>query len=320
MSEPAAAKSRVVVLGAGFAGLALLKELRTADAEIVVVDRRNYHLFQPLLYEVATAALSAVDIAEPIRAIMRDARNVTVCLDEAIGIDREKRTLLLADAGSLHYDILVVASGVDYNYFGHDEWASYAPSLKSAADAIEIRRRLLLAFEGAERTNDLARRRRLLTFVLVGGGPTGVELAGSIAGLARLLAREFRRADTATARVILVEAGPHLLGGFSDRLASYALEELTRLRVEVRLSSRVDAVSANGVETSAGPLDAGLVIWCAGVRGSAPGGWLGISTTERGTVPVTEDLSLAGHPEIFVIGDLAHVTGPDGGELPNLAT
>ena len=312
---------RVVVLGGGFAGLTLLKSLRNAELELVLVDRRNHHLFQPLLYQVATAALSSTEIAQPTRSIMRGASNVTVRLDEAVGVDLPGQRLLLADGGALHYDILVIATGVDYNYFGHADWARHAPSLKSVADAIEIRRRLLLAFEEAEKTDDPARRRQLLTFVLVGGGPTGVEMAGSIAELARFaLRRDFRHIDPASAHVILLEAGPKLLGGFADRLSAYALRALRHMNVDVRLSTPVDAIDADGVSTGDHRIEAALVIWCAGVRGSPPASWLGVPMTPHGTVPVAPDLSVIGHPEVFVAGDLAHVLERNGRPLPQIAT
>jgi NADH dehydrogenase len=314
------ARPRVIVLGCGFGGLTLLKGLSGKAVEVGCVDRSNHHLFQPLLYQVASAALSTNEIAQPIRSIMRGARNVSVRLDEAVGVDLPGRRLLLAGGGALRYDMLVVAAGVDYNYFGHADWAAHAPSLKSAGDAIEIRRRLLLAFEEAEKSDDPVRRRQLLTFVLVGGGPTGVEMAGSIAELARfVLRRDFRHIDPGSAQVILVEAGPRVLGAFPERLSAYALKALRRMRVEVRLSTPVESVDANGVDTGNGRIEAGLVIWCAGVRGSSAGGWLGVPPTRHGTVPVAPDLSIAGHPEVFVIGDLAHVGGQSGGPLPQLA-
>lgn len=315
------ARPQVIVLGGGFGGLTVLKGLSGKEVEVVLVDRSNHHLFQPLLYQVATAALSTSEIAQPIRSIMRGARNVTVRLDEAVGVDLPGRRLLLADGNALRYDMLVVATGVDYDYFGHADWAAHAPSLKSAGDAIEIRRRLLLAFEEAEKSDDPVRRRQLLTFVLVGGGPTGVEMAGAIAELARFaLRRDFRRIDPASTRVILVEAGPRVLSAFSEGLSAYALKVLRRMRVEVRLSTPVEGVDANGVDTGNGRIEAGLVIWCAGVRGSSAGSWLGVPSPRHGTVSVSPDLSIAGHPEVFVIGDLAHVGGQSGGPLPQLAT
>jgi NADH:ubiquinone reductase (H+-translocating) len=321
-TTPAAqhAQPRVVILGGGFGGLTLLEKLQHAPVETVLVDRRNHHLFQPLLYQVATAALSSTEIAQPIRAIMRGAQALTVMLDEAKGIDLAGRRVLLADGQAVPYDMLVVATGVRYDYFGHDEWAARAPSLKSLGDAIGIRRRLLSAFEQAETTNDRAERQRLLTFVLVGGGPTGVEMAGSIAELARfVLRRDFRHIDPASARVILVEAGPRLLNGFADRLSSYTLRRLRAMHVDVRLGTAIQDIDDRGVTIPGGRIDAGLVIWCAGVRGTDPGAWLGVATTRHGTVEVGPDLSVPGHPEIFVVGDLAEVKTPDGKRLPQVA-
>ncbi len=222
-----ATRPRVVILGGGFGGLTLLEGLRHIDAEVILIDRRNHHLFQPLLYQVATAALSPAEIAQPIRAILRGAQHLTIMLDEAVGLDPGTRRLTLRRAGGLAYDILVLATGVEYDYFGHADWAAHAPSLKTLADATDIRRRLLLAFERAETEPDPGRQQRLLTVVLVGGGPTGVELAGSISELARFaLRRDFRHIDPARTRVILVEAGPRLLNGFHPSLSDYALRAL----------------------------------------------------------------------------------------------
>lgn len=314
-------KPRIIVVGGGFGGLTLARKLHGHGAGIILVDRRNYHLFQPLLYQVATAALPAEDIAEPLRSLLRDDRDVSVLLDEAIGLDLPNRKLKLRDAGEVEYDMLVLATGVQYNYFGHPEWAAWAPSLKSLSDAAEIRRRILLAFEEAENTPDAERRRRLMTFVLVGGGPTGVELAGSIAELARFeLSRDFRRIDPASAHVVLVEAGPKLLAGFADRLSDYALRTLQRLGVDVRLSTSIDSIDETGAATKSGHIAAGLVVWCAGVRGTPIAEWLGVPCTRQGTVTVMPDLSVPGHPEVFVVGDLAHLPMPDGGPLPQVAT
>jgi NADH dehydrogenase len=288
---------------------------------VVLVDRSNHHLFQPLLYQVASAALSTSEIGQPIHSIMRGARNVSVRLDEAIGVDLPGRRFLLAGGNALLYDTLVVATRVNYDYFGHPDWAAHAPSLKTAADAIEIRRRLLLAFEEAEKADDPERRRQLLTFVLVRAGPTGVEMAGSIAELARfVLRRDFRNIDPASARVILLEAGPRMLSAFPEKLSAYTLNALRRMRVEVRLSTPVESIDANGVAIGDERIEAGLVIWCAGVRGSSPGSWLGIPPTRRCTVPVSPNLSVPGHPEVFVVGDLAHVPEQNGAPLPQLAT
>ncbi len=314
-------KPTVVIVGGGFGGLTLTRKLHGCGAKIILVDKRNYHLFQPLLYQVATAALPAEDIAEPLRSLLRHDRDVSVLLDEAVGLDLANRTLKLRDAGAIEYDTLVLATGVQYNYFGHPEWAAWAPSLKSLSDASEIRRRILLAFEEAENTPDAERRRRLMTFVLVGGGPTGVELAGSIAELARYeLSRDFRRIDPASAHVVLVEAGPKLLAGFADRLSNYALRTLQRLGVDVRLSTSIDSIDETGAATKAGHIAAGLVVWCAGVRGTPVAEWLGVPRTRQGTVTVMPDLSVPGHPEVFVIGDLAHLPVPDGCPLPQVAT
>lgn len=310
----------VVVVGGGFGGLTLVRKLHGCGVTIILVDKRNYHLFQPLLYQVATAALPAEDIAEPLRSLLRDDRDVSVLLDEAIGLDLPNRTLTLRETGTIEYDMLVLATGVEYNYFGHPEWAAWAPSLKSLADAMEIRRRILLAFEEAENTHDPERRRHLMTFVLVGGGPTGVELAGSIAELARFeLSRDFRRIDPTSAHVVLVEAGPKLLAGFTDRLSNYALRALQRLGVDVRLSTSIESIDETGALTKGGHIAAGLVVWCAGVRGTPVGRWLG-ADGRHGTVEVMPDLSAPDHPEVFVIGDLAQVPTPDGGgPLPQVA-
>lgn len=314
-------KPTVVVVGGGFGGLTLVRKLHGSNAAITLVDKRNHHLFQPLLYQVATAALPAEDIAEPLRSLLRDDRDVSVLLDEATGLDLANRELKLREAGTIRYDMLVLATGVEYNYFGHPEWAAEAPSLKSLPDAMVIRRRILLAFEEAENTSDAERRRHLMTFVLVGGGPTGVELAGSIAELARYeLSRDFRRIDPTSAHVVLVEAGPKLLAGFTDRLSNYALHTLQHLGVDVRLSTSIDSIDQTGAATKDGHIAAGLVVWCAGVRGTPVGRWLGAPVTRQGTVEVMPDLSVPGHPEVFVVGDLAHVPVPDGGPLPQVAT
>ncbi|MHB1204364.1 MAG: NAD(P)/FAD-dependent oxidoreductase [Rhodospirillaceae bacterium] len=310
---------RIVIVGGGFGGLTLLKKLRGVPADIVLVDRHNHHVFQPLLYQVATAALSPAAIAQPIRGIVKRARNITIHLDEAVGLDAAGRKLRLASGNELPYDMLVIATGVEYTYFGHPEWAAYAPSLKSLADATAIRSKLLQAFEKAEVTADPARQRQLLTFVLVGGGPTGVEMAGSIAELARFaLRRDFSRIDPASARVVLVEAGPRLLNGFAPSLSSYALRALRRLRVEVHLSTPIENIDGAGVTTKDGRIDAALTIWCAGVRGTSAAAWLDVPLTAQGTVQVAPDLSVPGHPDIFVIGDLARISGSDR-PLPQVA-
>jgi NADH dehydrogenase len=318
-SSPSLQQS-VVVVGGGFAGLTLIQHLRDAPVNIVLIDRCNHHLFQPLLYQVATAALAPDEIAEPTRSILRNARNVSVRLDEAIGVDPARRQVLLREGGSLAYDYLVLATGVEYDYFGHDTWTPFAPSLKTLQDAVEIRRRLLLAFEHAENCPDPDLRRRLLTFVLVGGGPTGVELAGSIAELARFaLKRDFRNIDPTKARIILVEAGPQLLTGFHPKLTVYAKAALERLRVEVRLNTPVEMIDVDGVVARGERIDASVVIWCAGVKATPIAACLGAPTTRKGAITVAPDLSVPGTSNIFAIGDVAGVNDQAGKPLPLLA-
>jgi NADH:ubiquinone reductase (H+-translocating) len=313
-------RTRVVVVGGGFGGLSLVKELASAEADIILVDRQNHQVFQPLLYQVATAALSPAEIAEPTRSILRHQRNATVRMGEVVGVDTKARDVLLSDGGRIAYDILVLATGVVYNYFGHDDWREHAASLKTLSDATFIRRLLLLAFERAEAVGDPDQHRRLLTFVVVGGGPTGVELAGSIAELARFsLRRDFRNINPAAAHVILVEAGGRLLAGFADSLSAYAQRALAGLGVDVRLNAEITAIDPAGVQTSAGRIDAAVVLWCAGVKGTPVAEWLGVAPGKHGAVTVAPDLSVPGHPEIFVIGDVAGVHGPDGKPLPQVA-
>ncbi|HEY8288048.1 MAG TPA: NAD(P)/FAD-dependent oxidoreductase, partial [Acetobacteraceae bacterium] len=313
-------RPNVVVVGGGFAGLTLIHQLRGAPVNIVLVDRCNHHVFQPLLYQVATAALSPAEIAEPTRSILRNARNVTVMLDEAIGVDRANRRLLLREGRGLPYDYLVLATGVEYDYFGHDDWAAFAPCLKTLQDADEIRRRILLAFEHAEICPNPDLQRRLLTIVLIGGGPTGVELAGSIAELARFaLRRDFRHIDPTKARIILLEAGPHLLPGFNENLSAYARTALARLHVDVRLKTPAEAIDATGLVAGGERIDAGVVIWCAGVKGTQPGAWLEAPLTRKGTIQVAPDLSVPGAADIFVIGDLAAVAHQGSKPLPQVA-
>src|SRR5829696_3339516 len=284
---PPSLQQTVVVVGGGFAGLTLIQHLRIAPVNIILIDRCNHHLFQPLLYQVATAALAPDEIAEPTRSILRSARNVTVRLDEAIGVDPARRHVLLREGGSLAYDYLVLATGVEYDYFNHDKWIPFAPSLKTLQDAAEIRRRLLLAFEHAENCPDPGFQRRLLTIVLVGGGPTGVELAGSTAELARFaLKRDFRNIDATKARIILLEAGPQLLTGFPPKLTAYARKALERLRVEVRLNTPVETIDADGVVARGERIDASVVIWCAGVKATPIAACLGASTTRKGAIRV----------------------------------
>jgi len=310
---------RVVILGAGFGGLSAARALDGAPVEVAVVDRRNHHLFQPLLYQVATASLSPGDIAYPIRSILRRQANARVLLAEAAAIDAAAREVLLAD-GRLPYDYLIVATGARHAYFGHDEWEPYAPGLKTLEDAIEIRRRILLAFEKAERETDPVRRRALLTFVLVGGGPTGAELAGAIAEIARhVLVLDFRSIDPRDARIVLAEAGPRILPTFPEALSRKAKAELARMGVEVREGAAVTDIAPGAVVAGGERIAAKTILWTAGVLASPLARSLGVSLDRAGRVPVGPDLSIPGHPEIFVIGDLARFPRPDGEPLPGVA-
>jgi NADH dehydrogenase len=318
MPTAGAAAPHVVILGGGFGGLYAAFGLRRAPVRVTLVDRRNHHLFQPLLYQVATAALSPGDIAQPIRHVLRDATNVSVVLAEATAVDVAGRRLLLAD-GEIAYDYLVLAAGASHAYFGHEEWRAHAPGLKTIEDALEIRRRVLLAFEAAEREPDEARRRGLLTFVIVGGGPTGVELAGALAEIARdALAHEYRAIDPATARILLIESGPRVLAGFSEASSRAAARALERRGVEVRTGTTVTRIGPGIVE--AGPLviPAETVLWAAGVTAGSLGRTLGVPLDRVGRVLVEPDLSIPGHPEVFVIGDLAAFLH-DGPPLPGMA-
>jgi NADH:ubiquinone reductase (H+-translocating) len=300
-------RPRVVILGAGFGGLFAARALARAAADVTVVDRHNYHLFQPLLYQVATAGLPPSDIAWPIRSILSRQRNVRVLLAEVTGVDIAKHEVDLHDR-KVAFDYLVVATGSTHSYFGHEEWQGIAPGLKTIDDATQIRRRILRAFEAAEIEDDAAARERLLRFVIVGGGPTGVELAGTIAELAHhTLAKDFRRIDPSAAKVILVEAGPRLLSAFHEPQSAYAARALEKLGVEVRLGATVTACDARGVALGAERIEAATVLWAAGVAASPVGRWLGVPTDRAGRVPVRPDLSIAGDPAIFVIGDAALV-------------
>jgi NADH:ubiquinone reductase (H+-translocating) len=281
----------VVIVGAGFAGLTAAKRLGRAPVEVTVIDRRNHHLFQPLLYQVATAALSPADIAAPIRATLRPYRNVEVLLDEVTGIDTAARRVITKDTAAQSYDFLILATGSKYAYFGHEDWPRFAPGLKSVEDATDIRRRLLLAFERAESIRDPALRQRLLTFVLVGGGPTGVEMAGAIAELAKAtLARDFRHIDPKSARILLVEAGPRLLPAFPEKLSAYARSTLARMGVDVRLETMIEHIDEEGVIARGERIPAATVIWSAGVQATPVGRWLGLAAARNGTVRVEPDL------------------------------
>ena len=309
----------VVILGGGFGGLAVARNLAHTNARITLIDRRNHHLFQPLLYQVATAGLSAPSIAAPLRQILRKQPNATVLMDEALGVDLDRRVVTLTH-GDLGYDALVVATGATHAYFGHDEWERHAPGLKTLDDAFAIRRRVLLAFERAEREDDPAKRQAWLNFVIVGGGATGVELAGTLAEIARhTLPREFRRADPRRANVLLVEAGPRLLPAFAPELTEKARRQLEKLGVEVRLGTAVTAIDEAGVMLGEQPHAARTVLWAAGVAASPLGRALGAPVDRAGRVEVLPDLSLPGHPEVFVIGDLASVTQADGRPVPGVA-
>jgi NADH dehydrogenase len=312
--------SRLVVIGGGFAGLWCTRALAKAALDITLIDRANHHLFQPLLYQVATAGLSAGDIAAPLRQILREQRNVTVRLGEVSGIDLQARRVALADGATLDYDILLVASGAAHAYFGHDEWAAFAPGLKTLDDAMTLRRRILLAFEQAENASDAAERDAWLTFAIVGGGPTGVELAGTLAEIARhTLAGEFRRIDPSRARVQLIEAGPRVLGSFPPSLSAKAAAQLQRLGVDVLTGSPVQAIDAQGYQRGGERIAARTVLWAAGVAASPLGGLLGAPLDRAGRVQVLPDLSLPGHPEVFVAGDLAAVAQPGGQPVPGIA-
>ena len=313
----------VVIVGAGFGGLEAAKTLGRAPVAITLLDRQNYHCFQPLLYQVATAALSPAEVAWPIRHILRRQQNATVLMAEVNGIDAAARLVKTA-AGDFPFDFMVVATGARESYFGHDEWIAFAPGLKRIEDATRIRRSLLSAFEQAELARDEAQRRRFLTFVVIGGGPTGVEMAGAIAEIARqTLARDFRQIDPRTARIVLIEAGPRLLPNFSVQHSNYARDALTAMGVDVMTSSPVIRCDARGVDLKAGldngRIDAGAVIWAAGVTASPAAQWLAAEHDRAGRVIVGPDLSLPGQQNIFVIGDTASVLGADGDPVPGLA-
>ena len=313
-----ASRAHIVIIGAGFGGLSAAKRLGKVAADVTVIDRRNHHLFQPLLYQVATAALSPADIAAPIRGILATQANTHVILGSVTGIDTAGRSVLIGNR-RIPYDLLIIATGARENYFGHDEWAAVTSGLKTIEDATTMRRRILMAFERAEDSDDEAERRRLLTFVIIGGGPTGVELAGALAELAKAaLARDFRRIDPTTARIILVEAGPRLLPSFPPKLSAVAARALTRLGVELRLGTTVTRCDRGGAVLDDEGIESRTLIWAAGVAASPAATWLGVEPGRDGRVAVTPDLSLAQHPEIFVIGDTAQVEGPDGA-LPGVA-
>lgn len=312
-------RPRVVIVGAGFGGLSAAKALAKAPVDVVLVDKRNYHLFQPLLYQVATAGLSPAEIAAPIRAIVRRQANASVVLGKVSGVDTAAREVV-TDQARIAYDYLILATGARHAYFGHDDWEPYAPGLKKIEDATAIRRRILLAFEQAELEPDAEKRRALLTFVIVGGGPTGVELAGAIAELARkALASDFRHIDPGTTRVVLVEAGPRLLAAFPPSLSAAAADSLTSLGVEVRAGVAVNACDTDGVTIGEHRIAARTVIWAAGVAASAAAKWVGAEKDRAGRIKVAADLSVPGHPDIFAIGDTALALDKTGQPVPGIA-
>ncbi|SFP53962.1 NADH dehydrogenase [Mesorhizobium sp. NFR06] len=314
------AKHNVVVVGAGFGGLELTRALAGAPVRITMIDKRNHHLFQPLLYQVATTSLATSEVAWPIRHLLRRRKDVTTLLGNVTGVDRAGRRVLLEDGSSIRYDTLVLATGARHAYFGHDEWEPYAPGLKTLEDATTIRRRILLAFEQAEREPDPARWQALLTLVIVGGGPTGVELAGTIVELAHdTLRGEFRNIDTRQARVVLIEAGDRILANFAPRLSDYARKALERLGVTVELGRPVTQLDADGVVFGDQQLPARTIIWAAGVAASPAAEWLGAPADRAGRVLVEPDLTVPGSPDIFVIGDTAHLLRPDGKPVPGVA-
>jgi NADH:ubiquinone reductase (H+-translocating) len=310
----------VVIVGAGFGGLETAFGLAGAPVRITLIDRRNHHLFQPLLYQVATASLATSEIAWPIRYLLRGRHEVTTLFATVIGVDGDRHQVQIDDGDALSYDTLVLATGARHAYFGHDEWEPFAPGLKTLEDATTLRRRILVAFERAERETDPQRRAALLTFVIIGAGPTGVELAGTIAELAQdTLPPDFRNIDTQKARVILIEAGPRVLAGFADDLSAYAQASLEKIGVEVMLGQPVTDCSADGVVFGGNRLESRTIIWAAGVRASPAAEWLGAPADRAGRLEVLPDLTVPGHPEIFAVGDTVMIAGPDGSPVPGIA-
>lgn len=319
MKAAATGLPHVVVLGAGFGGLTFAREFPSHLARVTVVDRQNHHVFQPLLYQVATAGLAAPDIAQPIRTLLRDKPNLTVLMARVQRIDLAARRIEL-DHGELPFDYLVIALGGQTSYFGHDDWEQFAPGLKTLDDAVILRRNMLLAYERAEVATDPAQRQALMTTVVVGGGPTGVELAGSFAELARtVLYRDFDHIDSRQARILLVEGGPRVLGAFPEDLSVSAQRQLEKLGVEVRLNTRVTAIRAGEVELDGQTLQAGNIVWAAGVGASPVTRSLGVATDRAGRILVRPDLSLPDHPRVFAVGDLAALTDAAGQVVPGVA-
>ncbi|QRM57849.1 NAD(P)/FAD-dependent oxidoreductase [Sinorhizobium sp. BG8] len=313
-------RQKVVIVGAGFGGIQVAKSLRHPNVEITIIDRRNHHLFQPLLYQVATTLLATSEIAWPIRSVFRNRPDISTILGEVVGVDKDDRHVVLRDGHKIPFDTLVLATGARHAYFGRDEWEPYAPGLKALEDATTIRRRLLLAFEQAELESDPQAREALLTFAIIGGGPTGVELAGIIAQLAHhTLVKEFRSIDTRTSRIVLVEAGPRVLPAFHPDLSSYAERALAKIGVTIRTGTPVTFCGEEGIRIGEKFVPTATVIWAAGVQASKAGQWLDCPTDRAGRVIVEPDLTVKGMPNIFVIGDTAQVTGPDGKPVPGIA-
>jgi NADH:quinone reductase (non-electrogenic) len=315
-------RPKVVVIGGGFAGIAAVRELRDSVADVTIVDRNNHHLFQPFLFQVATSILEPAEIATPIRSLLSDMPNVRVEMREAKRVDMSRRLVVMNEGDALSYDMLVIATGAQTSYFGHEsEWAQHALGLKTLSDAVTARNRLLTAFERAAMERDPVKQARDMTVVVVGGGPTGVAITGTISEFVqRTLPADFRKLDLRRARILLTEAGPRLLPAFSEEHSAYAKRALERAGVEVRLGASVTHVDAAGIRMGEETIEAATVLWCTGVQGVALSQKLGVSVTANGTVPVERDLSIPGHPECFVVGDAAHVIGPDGRPLPGLAS
>lgn len=322
MAAKGRSRPRVVVIGGGFAGIATVRELRDSAADVTIVDRNNHHLFQPFLFQVATSILEPAEIATPIRSLLSDMPHVRVEMREAKRVDMSGRRLVMSEGDDIAYDMLVIATGAQTSYFGHElEWAPHALGLKTLSDAVTARNRLLTAFERAAMEPDPVKQARDMTVVVVGGGPTGVAITGTISEFVqRTLPADFRNVDLRRARILLIEAGPRLLPAFSEEHSAYAKQALERAGVEVRLGAPVTHVDAEGIRIGEERVEAATVLWCTGVRGVALSQKLGVSVTANGTVPVEKDLSVPEHPECFVVGDAAHVIGPDGRPLPGLAS
>jgi NADH:ubiquinone reductase (H+-translocating) len=317
------AQPRIIIVGAGFGGLAAGKALKNTPAEILLIDRTNHHLFQPLLYQVATSVLTPSQIATPIRSILRNQKNTTVIMGEVTGVDKDQKCVIVSDADRqnvpIAYDYLILATGASHSYFGHNEFAEYAPGLKNLAAAEAARNKILQAFETAEAEEDATRHRDLLTFILVGAGPTGVEMAGALAIFVRsTLKSDFRRIDPASARIVLVDMAPRVLGPFSESLSKAAKQRLEKLGVELRLGHSVDQIDAEGVVIAGGRIASKTVIWTAGVAPSPAGRWLNVETDRAGRVRIQKDLTVPEHPEIFVVGDTASLD-QNGKPLPGVA-